>query len=45
MPSRNFWKRLFSSIPIKSDANASFAVTGTLAILRPPFEKNPPSLF
>jgi len=32
-------------MPIKSDASASFAVTGTLAILRPPLEKNPPYLF
>jgi hypothetical protein len=45
MPSRNFWKRLFSSIPIKSEAKASLAVTGTFAIFNPPLEKKPPSLF
>lgn len=45
MPSINFWHLLFSSIPIRSEAKASFGVTGTLAILRPPFEKNPPYLF
>lgn len=32
-------------MPIKSEARASLAVTGTLAILRPPLVKKPPYLF
>jgi hypothetical protein len=32
-------------MPIKSDDNAYFGVTGTLAIFSPPFEKNPAYLF
>jgi hypothetical protein len=32
-------------MPIKSEAKASLAVTGTFAILRPPLEKKPPYLF
>ena len=41
----NFWHLLFSNIPIRSDLTASPGVTGTLAILSPPLEKNPPYLF
>lgn len=41
----NFWHLLFYNIPIRSEAKASLGVTGTLAILSPPLEKNPASLF
>ena len=41
----NFWHLLFSINPIRSDARASFGVTGTLAILSPPLEKKPAYLF